>query len=148
MHLYRYFSIEGSRARYLNKLCVKTSSINGDNMFYYCKDYLPVNGYRYSTMELRTSHDMTEIVQGVDGEVRFALKFLGLRSLDKNNKFVIEGIARMIYVIKDFIVEKNGFKDIENFKIYDNYCGNVFVDTSSDEESQPQQSEEECEGER
>ena len=104
MHLYRYFCVEGFRAKYLNKLCVETSSVNGDNVMYYCKDYLPSHGWRYSTMELKTSHDMDKILEGVDGEVRFALKFYGLRSLKKSNTFVIDGIARAIYVLKDFII--------------------------------------------
>lgn len=46
MHLYRYFSVRGDCAQFLNKLCVETSDINGDEPTYYCKDYL-------------TSHKMT-----------------------------------------------------------------------------------------
>ena len=142
MQLYRYFSIQGERARFLNKLCIETSTVNGDNMQYYCKDYLPSHGWRYSTMELKTSHDMNEIVQGVSGKVRFALKFFGLRSLRKSNRFVIDGIASAIYVMKDFIVEKDAFQDIDDFKTYYNYCGNVFVDTSDEEKEIPKEVQE------
>ena len=72
----------------------------------------------------------------MEGVVRFALKFYGLRSLKKSNKYVIEGIASAIYVNKDLIVETNTFEDINNFYTYTNYCGNVFVDTSLDEEEE------------
>ena len=88
---------------------------------------------------------MKEIVQGVDGVVRFALKFYGLRSLKKSNQFVNEGITRAIYVEKDLIIETNTFEDMDDFHIYTNYCGNVFVDTSSDEEKVEKK---ECEVER
>ena len=59
MHLYRYFSVRGDCAQFLNKLCVETSDINGDEPTYYCKDYLPSHQWRFSTMELKTSHKMT-----------------------------------------------------------------------------------------
>ena len=104
-------------------------------------------------MELKTSHDMKEIVQGVDGVVRFALKFCGLRSLKKSNQFVNEGIASAIYVNKDLIVETDTFEDINDFYTYTNYCGNVFADTSSDEEKENdavagEVEKKECEAER
>ena len=144
MHLYRYFSVQGEHARFLNKLCIETSDVNGDHVTYYCKDYLRSHGWRYSTMELKISHDLNEIVQGVNGRVRFALKFFGLRSLRKSNRFVIEGIASTIYVDKDFILE-DAFEDIDDFKTFYNYCGNVFVDTSDEENKVTEEKESEAE---
>ena len=152
MHLYRYFSVRGESARYLKKLCVETLDVNGDNVTYYCKDYLRAYRWRFSTMELKTSHDMKEIVQGVGGDIRFALKFYGLRSLRKSNRFVVEGIASAIYVNIDSIVETDAFGDIEDFYTYTNYCGNVFVDTSDEEKENDavagEVEKEECEAER
>ena len=148
MHLYRYFSVEGGNARFLNKLCAETSDVNGDNVTYWCKDYLRSHGWRFSTMELKTSHNLNEIVQGVNETVRFALKFFGLRSLTQRNRFVIEGIASQIYVNKDLILEHDAFDDVDDFHTYSNFCGNVYVDTSEEEKEEdevPKENESEVE---
>lgn len=134
MHLYRYFFVGGENAKYLNKLCIETGYVDSDDVTYWCKDYLETHIVRYSTMELKTSHDLKEIKEGVNGTVRFALKFFGLRGLTRRNRFIIDGIANAIYVNKDLIVECDAFDDVEDFHTYFNYCGNVFVDTSEEEE--------------
>ena len=132
MHLYRYFVVQGACAKGLKRLCTESMDIDSD-VHYFCKDYVRSIWGRHTIMELKVSHGFDEIADGVVGEVKFAVKFLGVGSLNKNNKCPVEAIANSILVSQHKIVERDGFKDIDDFETYCNFSDNIFVETSEEE---------------
>ena len=142
MHLYRYFAIRGDCVKSLKRLCTESVDIDGD-VHYFCKDYVRSIWGRHSVLELKVSYGFDEIADGVVGEIRFALKFFGLGSLNKCNTCRVQAIANSILVSQHMVKERAAFEDIDDFLTYPNFCGNVFVVTSEEEKESEEESEQE-----
>ena len=134
MHLYRYFELPGNMALYLKKLCIENADFN-NNSHYFCKDFVRSSVGSHPTLELKVSHPVDEIQFGVPGVVRFAVKFLYLKSM-KDSRYPVQGISRMIFVAEDKIKEVGAFDDIDDFQTYYNYSGNMFVESSEEEKEE------------